>query len=336
MRWVLYNSESKLQSIPVNHEEIQWTVMRMKQIDWTKYYIWRDGWQNWQQLDVYLKSNQKEIIVEFKKMDEEVGDDTETTATVRVDKFSIEETPDKTQFAYNVNANTITDTRKNKSGPSNPEPKSSSASQPEPKRKTVTLVEIKPKVSATVESKVKSGGKSIFDTDRPATKNTTFVDWDDQLAKLFVESAQDFSGDAFGPEAKLADGSSPISFKEEKLAKNNYANRAERHTLKIEVLFINSKGKTFKSFSRNISLSGTLIDEEIPMSFLGQKFEIVIINRFSKSTANSRLQLFAKCPVLSAPNRIQFLDVKDTQKTKLRTLLEQYLIDQKREMSRAS
>lgn len=308
VRWVLYNSESKLQSIPVNNEEIQWTVMRMKQVDWEKYYIWRDGWQNWQQLESYLKSNQKEIIVEFKKMDDEVVIDTqtETTATVRVDKFNIEETPDKTEFAYNANANTVTDTKKNKSA--------------------ITIE----------EKKSKANSKNIFDTARPATKNTTFVDWDDQLAKLFVESAQDYSGDNLSPDAKQASDDSSISFKEEKLAKNNYHSRAERHTLKIEVLFINSKGKTFKSFSRNISLSGTLIDENIPLAFMKQKFEIVIINRFSKSTANSRLQLFANCPVLSAPNRVQFLDINDKQKKKLRSLLEQYLDDQKHIISRVS
>jgi hypothetical protein len=308
VRWVLYNSESKLQSIPVNHEEIQWTVMRMKQVDWKKYYIWRDGWQNWQQLETYLKSNQKEIIVDFKKLeDDEIGVDTETetTATVRVDKFSIENTPDKTQFAPKAIVQPKTDSNQKKA------------------------------VSAA-EQKSKSVNKNIFDTSRPATKNTTYVDWDDQLAKLFVESAQDFSGDSLNPEDKQNGAGSAINFKEEKLAKNNYSNRAERHTLKIEVLFVNSKGKTFKSFSRNISMSGTLIDEDIPQAFMEQKLEIVIINRFSKTTQNSRLQLFAKCPILSAPNRIQFLDVKDHQKTKLKSLLEQYLIDQKNLMSRAS
>lgn len=312
IRWVLYNAETKLQSIPVNHEEIQWTVMRMKEIDWKKYYIWRDGWQNWQQLDTYLRSNQKEIHVEFlKNENEEAKEDTktETTATVKVDRFNVETTPDHLDAGKDrhvANQSHIKNFDPNKKSP-------------------------KPEGKPNVAQK-----GSIFDASRPATKNTTFVDWDDQLAKLFVESAQDFSGDNVGSNASKGLERNPISFKEEKLAKKNYENRAERHTLKIEVLFINSKGKTFKSFSKNISLSGTLIDDDIPTSFFESKFEIVIINRFAKTTQNSRLQLFAKCPVLSAPNRIQFIDIKDQQKAKLKSLLEQYLVDQKQMMSRAS
>lgn len=313
VRWVLYNAETKLQSIPVNHEEIQWTVMRMKQLDWQKYYIWRDGWQNWQQLDTYLKSSQKEIHVEFKKLDGEESSNedtqTETSATVKVDRFNIENTPDKLE-----------------------------ASQAAYMASGVSVKNIDPKKSQKPEGRPKqtNSNGNIFDTSRPATKNTTFVDWDDQLAKLFVESAQDFKGDSMGTNTVNDPSRNPINFKEEKLAKRNYENRAERHTLKIEVLFINAKGKTFKSFSKNISLSGTLIDDDIPPSFFESKFEIIIINRFAQTTQNSRLQLFAKCPVLSAPNRIQFMDVKDQQKKKLKTLLEQYLIDQKQIMSRAS
>ena len=314
IRWVLYNSESKLQSIPVNHEEIQWTVMRMKELDWKKYYIWRDGWQNWQQLDTYLRSTQKEIHVEFKKLDGEQDSkdetQTEVTNSVRVDRFSIEKTPAKleaSQAAYMASGATVKNV--------------------DPNNKIMSKPEAPPKAN---------GKGHVIDTARPATKNTTYVDWDDQLAQLFVESAQDFQGDSMESKSAHDPTRKPINFKEEKLAKKSYENRAERHTLKIEVLFINSKGKTFKSFSKNISLSGTLIDDDIPASFFEAKFEIVIINRFAQSTQNSRLQLFAKCPVLSAPNRIQFTDVKDQQKSKLKTLLEQYLIDQKLIMSKVS
>ena len=315
VRWVLYNAETKLQSIPVNHEEIQWTVMRMKQLDWKKYYIWRDGWQNWQQLDIYLHSTQKEIHVEFKKLDTENPTDadtnTETTATVKVDRFSVDETPDKASASQPGMNNVNVASSAHVKGIS--EPKRSS--KPADKPKT---------------------NNNIFDASRPATKNTTFVDWDDQLAQLFVESAQDYKGDSVATNSTNDPDRNSISFKEEKLARANYQNRAERHTLKIEVLFINSKGKTFKSFSKNISLSGTLIDDDIPAMFLEPKIEIIIINRFAKTTQNSRLQLFAKCPILSAPNRIQFVDVKDQQKTKLKSLLEQYLVDQKQIMSKAS
>lgn len=319
VRWVLYNAESKLQSIPVNHEEIQWTIMRMKQLDWKKYYIWRDGWQNWQPLDIYLTSNQKEIHVEFKKLDSDIADDydtkTETTATVKVDRFKIEETPDKVSASQPGIDNVSVANSSHVKGISDTHRSAHSSAKPE----------VKPKPS-----------KSLFDASRPATKNTTYVDWDDQLAKLFVESAQDFKGDSVASNSTSDPDRNPISFKEEKLAKANYQNRAERHTLKIEVLFINSKGKTFKSFSKNISLSGTLIDDDIPAMFFESKFEIIIINRFAQTTQNSRLQLFAKCPILSAPNRIQFVDVKDQQKAKLKSLLEKYLIDQKQIMSRVS
>lgn len=287
-RWVLYNSESKLQSIPVNHEEIQWTVMRMKPADWKKYFIWRDGWQNWQPLDSWLRSSQKEIIVDFLK---QTGDDietlTEATATVRVDKFSVEKTPDKQKRS-----------------------KSSSSSS----------------------SRSTRSGQTI-----QTQKNSTIVDWDDQLARMFSEGVQDFSGDQFAEHFQQQPSGKTISFKADadlKMAK--YKNRAERHSLQIEVLFLSSKGKTFKSFSRNISMSGTLLDDELPFEFIAPKFEVVIINRFAKSNQNSRLQLFAKCPIPSAPNRIQFLELKADQKQRLKTLLEQYLQDHKNHSVKAS
>ena len=287
-RWVLYNSESKLQSIPVNHEEIQWTVMRMKPADWKKYFVWRDGWQNWQPLDSWLRSSQKEIIVDFLKQN---GDDVETlteaTATVRVDKFSIDRTPDNQKRSLVSN----------------------------------------PGISRTVRA-------GLMPSDQ---KNPTIVDWDDQLARMFSEGSQDFSGDNFSELIHNQMGGKPISFKTDASSKSSkYKNRAERHSLQIEVLFLSSKGKTFKSFSRNISMSGTLLDHELPLEFIAPKFEVVIINRFAKTNQNSRLQLFAKCPIPSAPNRIQFMELKADQKQRLKNLLEQYLKDHKELNSKAS
>lgn len=288
IRWVLYNSESKLQSIPVNHEEIQWTVMRMKPADWKKYFLWRDGWQNWQPLDSWLRSEQKEIIVDFlKKSGDEVETLTETTATVRVDKFSVDQTPDKQKGSRSTSA--------------------------------------------------KHNSKSNSKKEEPAAaspKNSTIVDWDDSLARMFSEGSQDYSGDHLSEVIAVDANHKPISFKTDPSA--NYRNRAERHSLKIEVLFLSSKGKTFKSFSRNISLSGTLLDHELPVEFIAPKFEVVIINRFAKTNQNSRLQLFAKCPIPSAPNRIQFMELKTDQKERLKVLLEQYLKDHQAESQKAS
>ncbi len=110
-----------------------------------------------------------------------------------------------------------------------------------------------------------------------------------------------------------------------KLNKNKaLKNRANRHEFKIEVLLISTKGKTFRSFSRNISLSGALLEDQIPQDFHKGTFDIVIMNHISKDPKMNRINLRGKIVGEGIIQRLQYLDVTPTQKTHLEKLLTHY------------
>ena len=110
-----------------------------------------------------------------------------------------------------------------------------------------------------------------------------------------------------------------------------YRNRSERHEFKIEVLLINKKNKTFRSYSKNISLSGTLLEDNIPSDFYEDSFDLVVVNRQPTNALNSRVQV--KAVVIKNEGysqRITFLNVTPVQKQRLKDLLNDYITQQKK------
>lgn len=106
-----------------------------------------------------------------------------------------------------------------------------------------------------------------------------------------------------------------------------------RHTLKIEILLISAKGKTFRSRSKNISLSGSLLEDTIPFDYYDSIFDIVIINTQIKDPAKSRIKLSASVvsKVGNLSQRIQYVNVTIKQKMDLQFMLEEYIEAQKKE-----
>ena len=110
-----------------------------------------------------------------------------------------------------------------------------------------------------------------------------------------------------------------------------YRNRSERHEFKIEILLINKKNKTFRSYSKNISLSGTLLEDVIPSDFYDDSFDLVVVNRQPTNALNSRVQV--KAVVVKNDGysqRITFLNVTPVQKQRLKDLLNDYITQQKK------
>ena len=93
---------------------------------------------------------------------------------------------------------------------------------------------------------------------------------------------------------------------------------------------ISPKGKTFKSFSKNISLTGTLLEDNIPFDFYETTFDVLVINRYSENLQNSRVQLKAKTAGEGITSRIQFEAVSAKMSEKLKLLLEEYIANQKK------
>ena len=115
-----------------------------------------------------------------------------------------------------------------------------------------------------------------------------------------------------------------------------YGRRDQRLELKIEILLITNKGSIFKSTSKNISLSGSLLEDNIPFDYYGVHFDVVIVNRNSKDQNTARLQLKAKTVGEGITQRLSFYEINETQKEYLKNLLQDYLNQQKKPNSKAS
>jgi hypothetical protein len=101
--------------------------------------------------------------------------------------------------------------------------------------------------------------------------------------------------------------------------------RDARHNYRIEVVLV-SKTTSFRTYSKNISLSGTLLEDEIPKEFLKKPFDLIILNPFETDPAKSRLLFRAKIVgELTDPRRLMFIE-QDVQMTlKLDALLKAYI-----------
>lgn len=130
-----------------------------------------------------------------------------------------------------------------------------------------------------------------------------------------------FDGDELSwANAKVSD----LNFK--KLAdKMSYDKRAARLNLKIEILLMTQKGNIFRSTSKNISLTGSLLEDNIPFDYYGIVFDITIINRLATTAVNSRVTLKAVTVGDGLTQRLMFHDVTPTQKRNLQGLLQSYL-----------
>lgn len=101
--------------------------------------------------------------------------------------------------------------------------------------------------------------------------------------------------------------------------------KEERHPFKIEVVLV-SKVRSFRTHSRNISISGTMLDKEIPNEFLKKPFDLIIVNPFEPDAAKSRLLFRAKIVGdLSDPRRLAFLEQDPEMTARLEALLKAYV-----------
>lgn len=97
-----------------------------------------------------------------------------------------------------------------------------------------------------------------------------------------------------------------------------------RHPFKIEVVLIGPSG-SFRTYSLDISLSGTLVEEPVPEEFLNRTFDLIIVNPFEKNQSKARLLFHAKIvgdP--SDPRRLEFAGLHKDLTDKLSELLDVY------------
>ena len=112
-------------------------------------------------------------------------------------------------------------------------------------------------------------------------------------------------------------------------AKKNLDQREVRHELKIEILLISNKGKTFRSKSKNISLSGSLLEDNIPFDYYGDIFDIVVVNQSAPDQKTGRISLRAETVGDGLTQRLRYFEVSEAKKEELHRFLEIYMNSQK-------
>ncbi|KYG60527.1 PilZ domain-containing protein [Bdellovibrio bacteriovorus] len=104
--------------------------------------------------------------------------------------------------------------------------------------------------------------------------------------------------------------------------------RDPRHNFKIEVVLV-SKIRSFRTYSKNISLSGTMLEDEIPRDFLNKPFDLIIVNPFEPDPSKARLLFRAKIVGdMTDPRRLMFIEQDVAMTLRLDALLKAYVIYQ--------
>ncbi|MBK9323128.1 MAG: PilZ domain-containing protein [Bdellovibrionaceae bacterium] len=104
-----------------------------------------------------------------------------------------------------------------------------------------------------------------------------------------------------------------------------------RHDFKIESILITKKGTSFRSYSRNISLTGTLLEDEIPKDFFNRPFELILINKFEPDPRKNRVHLSGRIiGDLSDPRRLVFVEQSEEVNHKLKKMIDDYSFHQER------
>jgi hypothetical protein len=114
-----------------------------------------------------------------------------------------------------------------------------------------------------------------------------------------------------------------VSFKS--LNAKNLKDRSDRHELKIEILLMTPKGKTFRSCSQNISMSGSLLEDNIPFEYCGGVIDIVVINTQPCDPKFKRVSLKGKTVGEGMTQRVHFVNMSPALKKGLQSLLESYV-----------
>lgn len=266
--WVFYDSVAKIQSNPLSRDEAQSTILKIRPQSIERFFIWTQGWQNWQPLKTYLESDQKTFVSTFTVS----RSNEETVKALAKEIFEQTATYNQTTTSF-------------------------------PHEDTQTATHTHTKTYSHINLREETISRFLKASDLDANLVDNF-----DADKLNLN-----------PEKKPSLDFSKILKKMD--------TRATRHELKIEILLISARGKTFRTLSKNISLTGVLLEDCMPYDFYDKEFEVVVISAINKDTKNSRVKLQAKAVVASGnyTQRVQFVNINSEQKEKLQQFLEDYL-----------
>lgn len=273
--WVFYDSIAKIQSNPLSRDEAQSTILKIRPQSIDRFYVWTQGWQNWQPLKSYLESDQK----------------------VFVSTFTISRSNDekKRALAKEIFEQTSTYTQ------------------------TATSIPHGDNGPVSEHTQTHTGTN---------TKSYSQIMLTEETISRFlkIEQHEEFIKQFDADELTFSNIQKPsIDFS--KILNKALDTRSPRHELKIEVLLISPRGKTFRTHSRNISLSGCLLEDTMPFEFYDNVFDIVVMSTINKDPKKARVKLQGKAVVSSGTRsqRLQYHNQTTDQKNNLQGLLEDYI-----------
>lgn len=285
-------------------------TVKVKELDFL--FIWTPGWENWQPLKDFLSSDQKFF--------------TGVNSNKQVESIDIKTVPNFEITLVNKVAKPTEETKtdikiieKDESKPM--ENSNSNFVKPKNKADIGTLKNFREKLSSK-EKVVPSSQPEISKKEFTELVDPADFNSDGKNDDYFKP---DVDGDDMLRDGIQVDKSQSHFDFELRPHERTYFKRAERHAFKIEVIIALSTGKSLRSFSRNISLTGTLIEDNIPEEFHNKTVEVLIHNQLDKTNKNSKLALQGKVVGQGGTTRrLTFSNMNEKNLDKMEALLAAY------------
>lgn len=310
--WMLFNMLTQKRSEALTKSEMQMALFSMKIKEIENIYIWTAGWATWQPLKEFLSSDQKHFIgynpnSKIKAIDENSVPEFSLSSTEITQKVDLDRFKDTSPGAnFHVRGETQTDI---------------------PEMKDITPIKETRKNSENKSERSQSSKKK----NNNAYHDKTFTQLvaNDEFLKDAKGKNDFYRNDASGDELSEKNISNDNIAEINRRTSRSFVSRSERHAFKIEVIIFFPNGKSLKSYSRNISLTGTLIEDNIPYEQNGKPFDIVIVNRFENDPRRARMTMKAIAVGEGVTRRLQFRELNDAQIDKLHNLLSAYIEKEK-------
>lgn len=289
--WIFYDSKNKKQSKPLNLTQAQALILNLAQKKNFHAFIWTPGWDEWVNLKSFLEVDQDYFVVP-PSIKKKTLDKTAVTKTL-------------TRFKENQTQTVHTRVTENFD-------------------KTI-LIPIDPENAMVKEHKAyteisneNSNKKTDYGYFYPDFKAEN-IDLEITRLKTRLKAAGQQAGKA---------SSIPSPPEPGKRDSSVYADRREniRYNFSIEVTLITKKGKTFRSASENISVSGVKLRDSIPQEFLFADFSVIIVNKLEKDPKKSRIHFNSKCVGdVTDPKRLVFLNPDQKSQKMLQEMIDSYI-----------
>lgn len=141
----------------------------------------------------------------------------------------------------------------------------------------------------------------------------------------------DFSAEKIDPDAKHSVQFNLPGRKKSDPADPRNRRTAERHHFKIEVILVNKHGRSFRTFSENISSGGTLLEDDLPKDFVNTRFDLILVNKFERDPSKGRIHFQGRIVGdYINPRRLMFLDLDEHTQKRLNSLLRSYAEHQRK------